>query len=882
MKVMCYAFAMILATVLSAILAPDARASSLWPADGNYVVTQSEWEYNGYSEHCSLQTVRVYYYLNHPQYPPTDREVCVYETQYGSVTNSGHIKRFVGGYVQLGRSAIPVPGTTKMYSRLCGYPCRLYTYDTTKGFSAMSSNYGYQLFPKATEQPFLLPGRTIATAIGAVGYSADGRWLALQAEGRFVRYDTLTGEFRKFSNSRGSYGVGMDPTFNLSVSDDGRYIALLGSNYNRLTIFDMDKCTGPQDSASNIGDHTAVCEAVDLEKKIKAKGYQLSWFSGARFASGGRELWFMAGQGYISLPFKVRLDSPASRADYIALGDSFSSGEGDLRDNTHYLAGTDGTPEYPREKCHVSTRSYPYLINIDTDHSLFHNFACSGATTGDILTSNSRYFGQFNQQKDFKDNPEVLLQFRSHAQANDIRSRTQQSVFTEKYQPKNITITIGGNDAGFGDVLSACVVAGSCAFESTERAAKAFEMRGLYGKLRGTYRKILSSSPDSTLYVLSYPQFIDDDNQCNPNVGLNDTERRFVREGVSYFNSVIRQAALAEGATFIDIEQSLKGSALCSKKILDLAVNGVVAGDDMYKVIGQESFHPNSKGHALIAAYIVDQYGVFPDLQGERCPITSCAHYVAPPVPAYFTELPSTYERYKFAIIDESKEWFERGKNVKVRFENGMSNIVGKLSIHSTPRSLGTVISDTDGVFDVEVMIPSDIEPGYHEIHLETTALDGRRVSYYQPITVIASENDVDGDGVLNERDTCHFVETTGSDSDNDGVDDSCDSVTNVTPATDESNDASPAPIVARREVQGSAIDGVTGVWSLIQHGVLGTESIAIGSDIVQMATTSPGVVTHLTPTQTGDQSDAMLKLVAITLGGVGALAAGVWLLKRR
>lgn len=51
----------------------------------------------------------------------------------------------------------------------------------------------------------------------------------------------------------------------------------------------------------------------------------------------------------------------------------------------------------------------------------------------------------------------------------------------------------------------------------------------------------------------------------------------------------------------------------------------------------------------------------------------------------------------------------------------------------------------------------------------------GEPVDYYQPILVVASMTDYDGDGITNADDMCQFVMPSGVDSDEDGIDDACE-----------------------------------------------------------------------------------------------------------
>lgn len=110
-------------------------------------------------------------------------------------------------------------------------------------------------------------------------------------------------------------------------------------------------------------------------------------------------------------------------AKYIAMGDSFSSGEG----VPPFEYGTDTGSN----TCHRSTRAYPRLLqndpSLDLGATMF--MACSGAVSDYIIDD-------YNQE-----NVEL-------PQAAYITPETEL-----------VTITIGGNDVGFGSVLITCTLA---------------------------------------------------------------------------------------------------------------------------------------------------------------------------------------------------------------------------------------------------------------------------------------------------------------------------------------------------------------------------------------------------------------------------------------
>lgn len=117
------------------------------------------------------------------------------------------------------------------------------------------------------------------------------------------------------------------------------------------------------------------------------------------------------------------------RPAYVAMGDSFSSGEG----NPPFEYSTDagGTNE---NRCHRSPLSYPRLLQDDSSLDLGPTafVACSGATTADVLYGDSA-------EGNWGEGPQV-----------DVLSADTEVV----------TITVGGNDVGFSEVLTTCASSG--------------------------------------------------------------------------------------------------------------------------------------------------------------------------------------------------------------------------------------------------------------------------------------------------------------------------------------------------------------------------------------------------------------------------------------
>lgn len=163
--------------------------------------------------------------------------------------------------------------------------------------------------------------------------------------------------------------------------------------------------------------------------------------------------------------------APSPR-NYVALGDSFSSGEG----NAPYITGTDisGTNE-----CHRSSDAYPTML-ADLNYLNLTNFAaCSGATTDNISTT-----GQWNED----------AQYGALVENTNIAS-----------------LTIGGNDIDFKDYAYECTM-DSCDFStSIYSTTHDHIVYDLPTKLLSAFDAIKVATeynPNIKVYVLGYPYIV--------------------------------------------------------------------------------------------------------------------------------------------------------------------------------------------------------------------------------------------------------------------------------------------------------------------------------------------------------------------------------------
>jgi len=180
----------------------------------------------------------------------------------------------------------------------------------------------------------------------------------------------------------------------------------------------------------------------------------------------------------------IAVAAPIAERQYIALGDSYSSGQG----NPIYEAGTDvaGVNE-----CRRSLEAYPQVVadDISKNINLLSFKACGGATTNDVLGLAE------------SDDPKGSWFFAS-----------QKSVLVANPDVDIVSITVGGNDAGFQDYASACWV-GWCDFGSIpyNNIVGVINSSVYRAKLESTYKALLDSTNHAQVYILDYPTLVVND-----------------------------------------------------------------------------------------------------------------------------------------------------------------------------------------------------------------------------------------------------------------------------------------------------------------------------------------------------------------------------------
>ena len=662
----------------------------------------------------------------------------------------------------------------------------------------LAREYNYAYSPDFT----LSDGSGPLNVARGLGYSQNGRWIVVEVMNLgLVRIDTHNNyRAELFSTLAPRYYVASNPQMALAISDDGSHAAVGGMNSPFLVYEISNTCTKVIDPdlifsrdgyvgcpEKSLWEYKGSDQYSPYRLKFDADGYELKfvdsithWSNCSGILQTRCEAWrTLRAPGY----------SDESKLDYLALGDSYSSGEGDIEDNSGYYLPSTNTDT---DNCHISSRSFPYRLRdtygIDLDK--MRSIACSGAkVTSDYYVQMDNYIGQNNRLS--KRSASEVDFFKQDALERFVPGRAPQLEFVKKYKPKVITVTGGGNDVGFGDILKYCAwdssnnvatalfyASFSCGYADSGNELQKMLARAIHDQYEynvALVKALKQASPNSKIYLLGYPQFISRGTAiCTNSLLLNSAERNMLYEAVDYMNVVQKNVAKDTGAQYVDIADSLTGGRLCEGSeymtgILDIGFDNTRQ---------QEMFHPNAEGHRKIAETFRSSVGKSKAefMDGEL----SDGERVSTGVSGYFGDITNVVQSFSAYIVDGAvtkERYINIGKEIGLL----MSGAQATATIYSEPTVVGGGIVGDDGALSMDIVVPASVRPGYHMLTVSTWTYSGEPIRFYQLIEVVGSNlSDRDEDGVSDDKDFCGYMPNLNIDKDLDGVDDACDMNVNV------------------------------------------------------------------------------------------------------
>jgi lysophospholipase L1-like esterase len=265
----------------------------------------------------------------------------------------------------------------------------------------------------------------------------------------------------------------------------------------------------------------------------------------------------------------------------VAVGDSYTSG---LK-----IQPQVGTPV----GCARSAVNYPSLVAKRLDVRNFTDASCSGARTWDLTSA---------QRTDGGANPPQL-----EALTQDTRL---------------VTVGIGGNDAGFTEVIGRCaaesvrqsLLAGTTGSDSLCRAYYTSgpgrsELQGKADaagrRLGDALQEIRRRAPQARVFVVGYPALLPADPAgCVSTLGRQVTagDLGFLAEEEQQLNGMLKQAATAAGVGYVDTYAASVGHDMCAGETGRWIEPPVPAE-------GLAPLHPNAAGQQGMAGAVLSALG---------------------------------------------------------------------------------------------------------------------------------------------------------------------------------------------------------------------------------------------------------------------------------
>jgi lysophospholipase L1-like esterase len=263
---------------------------------------------------------------------------------------------------------------------------------------------------------------------------------------------------------------------------------------------------------------------------------------------------------------------------YVAMGDSYSSGEGNPVGNPPWLNGA----------CHRSVHAWPELLAASALHLNLVGFvACSGATTSAIVGD---YDAPYNSSGDTSS----VLGSGALLGPQDLAASADRAQL--------VTLTIGGNDLGFASILTECYLLGpevslgpvvlspDCVNAGRISTAEA-ALPGVYLKLINAYQLIEENlPPGGRLVVVGYPLLFPDSSTAPVNCDWLDSKVQSNLYALNVeFDSTIAAAANATGANYVSVATALSGHELCTANSWVNPLKGGGSGDGHPTYPGQQA-----------------------------------------------------------------------------------------------------------------------------------------------------------------------------------------------------------------------------------------------------------------------------------------------------
>lgn len=330
-------------------------------------------------------------------------------------------------------------------------------------------------------------------------------------------------------------------------------------------------------------------------------------------------------------------DSKSDRI-IVSMGDSYSSGEGidDFYDYNLPFAERIKSEDWLAHRSQNSWGGQLRLTNVDgtmaeNRNTNWYFVASSGAETVHITGEQYKYYhkeeGRFYETKTVYTNGDELSEDGKTLLTDDAKNMPrpwkippQNNIFdrlsNEGKQADYVTITIGGNDVGFSDIITKAADPRESSYlnpnafsDLVDMLLKHITSDDITNKLIDTYGKIQNKS-GSKIIVAGYPKLLE---QSGKGTLFNKYESETINNAVHAFNLKINRAVLTceiNGGSngiyhFVSVEDGFNGHEAYSD---DPYINevSIFAKEQDIKDSGASAYsmHPNKKGAEIYRACV--------------------------------------------------------------------------------------------------------------------------------------------------------------------------------------------------------------------------------------------------------------------------------------
>lgn len=274
----------------------------------------------------------------------------------------------------------------------------------------------------------------------------------------------------------------------------------------------------------------------------------------------------------VALVLTLALTAGAQAGSLVALGDSFSAG--------------DGAPPYdhattigPRTCRRALYDAWPLRVGRELGHGVQH-LACSGARTPEITVGL----------------PRDAQPMRRVAQLDRIVP-----------SPDVVTLTIGGNDLGFSRIVATCLALPACDDHYDRRRGDVIEERiaRLAATLAEVYDQLRRKVGAPQVVVTGYPRLFPADGSPNCAAGglLSVPEAEYLHDRTRSLNDAIETLVERAGFQYVDVTDAFDGYEMRCGHVG--YVNPVPS--NLLAPASPTPFHPTASGYRRLAEVVLEQ-----------------------------------------------------------------------------------------------------------------------------------------------------------------------------------------------------------------------------------------------------------------------------------